>query len=235
MKLLRKTATDHIASSWTRKWEGPYRIVEIKGPLAFYIQQLHGRKEATVHAQDIKPFFYPADVVPPDNVVVRIRESETEDGMDEVDVDDPEPMRDEDEENEAIPEAREPDEESEDEDDVPLTERRRRQRLAERRETERTDIPDDMPPLEEERTDSPVAWQPVPRSESPVSPVGTGGRTETGEEFELSEERGEELAPPPPPKRDYSIYPSHQHRRRAAEPSERTLRSRGPKPGTSKD
>ena len=42
MKLLRKTATDHIASSWTRKWEGPYRIVEIKGPLAFYVQQLHG-------------------------------------------------------------------------------------------------------------------------------------------------------------------------------------------------
>ena len=235
MRHLRQAASDHVASSWMRKWEGPYRIEAQKGPLAFYIKQLHGRKEATVHAQNMKPFFYPADVVPPGNVVVNVRGTEVDDDVEGVDVDDPEPMRDDEGEDELTRASEDTREESDEEDDVPLVERHRRQRLAERQEIERTASTDDMPPLEEERTEDTVTWQPVPCSDPPARPQGAGGRTAIGEEFELSEEQGVELAPPPPPKRDYSIYPSHQSRYRASEPSARTLRSREPKPGTSKE
>ena len=98
MRLLRTSATDHVGSAWTRKWEGPYRIVEQRGPLSFRILQLHGPKEATVHAQDLKHFTYPADIVPPGNLT-QDEPAAGADGSesDEAEVDDPEAREHEDE------------------------------------------------------------------------------------------------------------------------------------------
>ena len=234
-RLLRTSATDHVGSTWTRKWEGPYRIVEQRGPLSFRILQLHGPKKATVHAQDLKYFTYPADIVPPGNITQNEREAEADGSeSDEAEVDDPEARGHEDDAEEDPEPAGVTDEESDAEAGVPSAEQRHRDRPT-RRLTDTSDLPEDMPPLEEERTEENVQWQAVPPPARPSSPEGADGSAETAEEYQINEERGVELPPPPPPKRDYNIYPSHQSRYRAREPSTRTLRSREPKPGTSKD
>ena len=166
MRLQWTSATDHIGSAWTRKWEGPYRIMEQRGPLTFRILQLHGRKEARVHAQDLKHFVYPADVVPPGNITMNEREPGAGDAEDEeAKEDDPEAMRSDDDEDEQMPAAAARDDRSDDEDEVPLAERQRRQKLAKRQQLDVAGPPEDLPPLEEERPDEAVDWQPAPPPE----------------------------------------------------------------------
>ena len=232
MRLLRTSATDQVGSAWTRKWEGPYRIVEQRGPLSFRILQLHGPKEATVHAQDLKHFTYPADFVAPGNLIQNERPGGDDLEDEEAEVDNPEAQEPEDE-VEDHRSAGETGEEPDAEGEGPSAEQPRRDESPQQ-SADTSGQTEDMPPLEEERTNESVQWQAVPPPTRPQSPDGSDGAAEPAAEYQVDEERGAEIPPPPPPKRDYSIYPSHQSRYRAREPSTRTLRKREPKPGTSK-
>ena len=89
MRLCRLGGAEGVSGVFTSKWDGPYRVVEIKGPKAYKVQMIHDDSiKMTVHTTDMKTFYPPIDFVWPDrNDLHRDRGGEEEE---EEAVDDPE-------------------------------------------------------------------------------------------------------------------------------------------------
>lgn len=61
-----------LSKKLTKPWKGPYRIIEIKGPVTYRVKKLNSHKEVIVHANRLKPCSYdnysesdqPTDAIP---------------------------------------------------------------------------------------------------------------------------------------------------------------------------
>ena len=61
MRLMRRGAAEGMSGSWAMKWDGPWRIDEVRGPVSYLIKEVHGERQMTVHTNDLKVFYAPTD------------------------------------------------------------------------------------------------------------------------------------------------------------------------------
>jgi len=68
-----------LASKFYQKWNGPYRILNKKGPVTFHVKELSGKKEHTVHADRLKPCKEYHPMVDDTPILTQNKESDSED------------------------------------------------------------------------------------------------------------------------------------------------------------
>ena len=66
LRLCRLGGASGVSYVFSKKWDGPWRVTEVKGPKAYEIRELHTPRVMTVHTSDLKIFHPPVDFVWPD-------------------------------------------------------------------------------------------------------------------------------------------------------------------------
>ena len=62
MRLLRRGAAEGVSGALAKKWDGPWRVVEVRGPSSYKLKEVHGDRDYMAHANDIKAFKPPVEV-----------------------------------------------------------------------------------------------------------------------------------------------------------------------------